>query len=802
MNETKGLTRRAFLAGTAAMGAMAALTGCAASSGKESTPVNAASVEAGKVEVKHVWCSMCGPAKTVCSKYAYLKDGVWVNVEGNPSAGNNWGVGSKSLCVKAQAAMQTINDPLRIMYPMKRVGERGEGKFERCTWDEGMKLFTDALKKLQDEGRPQDLGILSPQFFGVLATVGRRFLNVFHSPNYMHSAICAMQRAMTKRVTIGNATASGPMGKCKLYVNWGANPENSAQNQGNPYSRVRAIENGMQVIDIRPMMDQLAAKATVWVPIRPGTDAALALGILNYIISNDLHDKEFCEQWINGFDKLAEHVKQFSLEWASEKTGVDVATIEKVAQMMGTIKPMSIVDGNGVGDQQNDGTAGLQAILAIAAVTGNLYTSASAAPAIKTKAIDILTDRMPASEEDIERGYYAGIANQVSPEFPRWYSKPGFWETGGSSAYFKAITSPLWSENPLRVIIGQCSNPFGATRQPKKVAEALMKLDFYVVMDQFYNTSCDYADVIFPAASHYEISHQIGTKNRVDGTFIGITQPIQDPPGECKSDWQFYLDLGVAMGYGDDFWGGDMDACLAEQLEGSGITLDQLREYGELFVKADPNAEKPPAPSFEEAFKNLPNKKFQGYNEFIGGKPSVWAGTEFDPGELHYLPYYQGPVESLADTPEIAAEYPLIISDVHAYRLCNHSYYSSVPYLREHQPYPWVRMNPETSKKYGIAEGDWVKIESPHGWCVMKAEFFEGLSPETLMARRGWWQSCKELDLPGYGCMDGGSDPSLLYATDMTKFDPFTSAMAKQTLVKISKTEAPSPWVPAVSTEE
>lgn len=283
---------------------------------------------------------------------------------------------------------------------------------------------------------------------------------------------------------------------------------------------------------------------------------------------------------------------------------------------------------------------------------------------------------------------------------------------------------------------------------------------------------------------------------------IGITQPIQDPPGECKSDWQFYLDLGVAMGYGDDFWGGDMDACLAEQLEGSGITLDQLREYGELFVKADPNAEKPPAPSFEEAFKNLPNKKFQGYNEFIGGKPSVWAGTEFDPGELHYLPYYQGPVESLADTPEIAAEYPLIISDVHAYRLCNHSYYSSVPYLREHQPYPWVRMNPETGKKYGIAEGDWVKIESPHGWCVMKAEFFEGLSPETLMARRGWWQSCKELDLPGYGCMDGGSDPSLLYATDMTKFDPFTSAMAKQALVKISKTEAPSPWVPAVSTEE
>lgn len=229
--------------------------------------------------------------------------------------------------------------------------------------------------------------------------------------------------------------------------------------------------------------------------------------------------------------------------------------------------------------------------------------------------------------------------------------------------------------------------------------------------------------------------------------------------------------------------------------------LEQLREYGEIFVKADPNAEKAAAPTLDVAFKNLPNKKFQAYNEFIGGKPSVWDGTEFDPGALPYLPYFQGPDESLSETPEIAAEYPLIISDVHAYRLCNHSYYSSVPYLREKQPYPWVRMNPAVGKKYGIADGDWVKIESPHGYCVMKAEYFEGLSEETLMTRRGWWQSCQELGLPGYGCMDGGSDPSLLYSTDMKKFDPFTSAMAKQTLVKISKTEEPAAWVPAVKHE-
>lgn len=179
---------------------------------------------------------------------------------------------------------------------------------------------------------------------------------------------------------------------------------------------------------------------------------------------------------------------------------------------------------------------------------------------------------------------------------------------------------------------------------------------------------------------------------------------------------------------------------------------------------------------------DLPHGKVQCYNEWIGGKPNVT-----DTGTLEYLPVYKGPVEGLTETPELAEEYPLVISDVHAYRLCNHGYYVGVPYLRELQPYPWVKINPATAKKYGIEDGDWMNIESVHGNVKMTAKYFDSIAPDVLMTRRGWWEECQELGLPGYGALDGGADPNVLYDSEIENFDPFHSAMSKQTLVKISK---------------
>lgn len=802
MTEKGKLTRRAFLQGTAALGAMAALAGCASQETLEKAPAGSAGVESGDVQVRHAWCQMCGPAKTICSTLCYVKDGKFVNVEGNPEAGNNWGVGSKSLCSKANAAMQVPYSPLRILYPMKRTGEKGEGKFERCTWDEALDIVATNLKELSEKYGPECYAALSPQEFAVQGTIAQRFLNVHGSPNYMHSAICMTQRTWAAQVTVGgkNLTsvtpiAPGEMNKTKLYVSWGQNLENSACNQGGPFNRIENWQkNGMKLIDIRPMMDPLASKADVWVPVRPGTDCALALAILHVIIDEDMYDHDFCANWVNGFDKLVEHVKQFPPSWASPITGVPEEQIYQVARMMGTVKPMGIGFGNGVGDQASDGTATIQAICSIEAITGNMGIPGGGnkgkvlpPPLIKTNPFDRLSDRQVETEEDKANGWSPGSSKLVAPEIPRWYQGPHSWHCGLTSAYFKRIMSILTEEPyPIRFLLAQSTNPLSATRQPKKVAEALKKIDFFLVMDTTWNTSCDYADVVLPALTNYETSDQFRVKNMANGTGIGINQGVIEPIGEGRSDWRFYCDLAVKMGYGEDFWNGDFDQNLRDQLEPSGISLEELREKGWIFVERTDGAKPsdPPYRDYANMFATLPNNKVQCYNELIGGKPDT-----LDKGTVPYLPEYRGPVENIAGTPDIAAEFPLVFSDVHAYRLCNHGYYCDLPYVRELQKYPWCKINPATAKKYGIADGDWMKIESPHGWIRLTAEYFEGIAPDVLMAKRGWWQSCEELGLEGYGFLDGGCEANALYDATPENFDPFTSSMGKQTLVKISKYE-------------
>lgn len=797
------LTRRTFFKGAAALGAAAMLGGCAPQEMKETDGADAAGAggEDAVVEVKHAWCKMCGPARTHCSTLCTVRDGRWTNVEGNPEAGNNYGRGSRTLCAKGNAAMHTVYSPTRLLYPMKRTGEKGEGKFEQITWDEALDTIAAKLKEQKEQYGAESYAVLSPQFYAVLGSLGRRFLNVHGSPNYLHSAICNSQRMFSRLVTIGGPehakatdTAPGQLGKTKLLVVWGFNSENSAVNQGNPNARMNAKEGGMQIVDIRPMQEGLGAHADYWLPVRPGTDTALALAFLNVIIGEDLYDHDFVENWTTGFDELAEHVTQFTPAWAAEITGLPEEQITEVARLMGTVKPMGINCGNGIGDQANDGHWTVACACLIEAITGNLGIAGGGGagmvmpePLIKTKGIDLLTDRLPESDEDKANGWMAGVSKLVAPETPRWFQDMVTQESGPTSAYNKGLQSILTEDPyPLRFVFGQSSNPMSATRQPKTIAEALKKLDYYVVMDTAWNSSCDYADIVLPATTQYESADQFATKNSPAGTFIGINQVISEPPGETRSDWQYYLDLAVKMGYGADFWDGDIDKMLNEQLDGSGVTLEELREKGYVFKERTDGA-KPTEPAYqdyEKMFANLPGGKVQCVNEWIGDKPNA-----MDTGTIERLPVYKGAPESIVGTPDVAAEYPLVISDVHAYRLCNHSYYHDVPYLRELQPEPWVKINPATGAKYGIADGDWMTVESPHGSIKMVARHFEAIAPDVLMTKRGWWEPCEELGLPGYGTLDGGSEVNVLYDDNMDNFDGFTSAMAKQTLVKISKSE-------------
>lgn len=802
------ISRRNFLKQVSVLGAMAATAGVAASpfvavAGDETTRGE------GNVEVKHAWCQMCTVAKAYCGTLCTVEDGRFVHVEGNPLAGNNAGRGTKTLCAKGNTAPALVYDPLRILYPMKRVGEKGDGKFERITWDEALDTIAAKMSEAKEKYGPESFMILTPQSAECIDTFGIRFLNAFGSPNFCHNGICWDQRETAKILALGQCPVQpGQMDKTKLLINWGANCENSAINQaaGMNYDKLRNHERGMKMIDIRPMLDPMGAHSDIWVPIRPGTDGALALAILNVIIGEDLYDHDFVENWCNGFDKLAEHVKQFTPEWAAEKTGLDVEQIYTVARMMGTEKPMAMFDGNGFGDQTNDGFWTAHSIFLIFAITGNLDIpgGCGAGMVMPPALIELnksgfmnpamwLQEMQPESDVDRERGYQPGAGQLVAPEFPRWFYGPAgstiqsrtFSLSSGSQRALEALDTEV--PYKPRVVFAHATNPLSSLRQPKRVAELLKKADFFFAMDMYWNPSCDYADIVLPACTQYETSDVLEMSNQTSGTFLALSQKLVEPLGESKSDYAIYPLLAERLGLGEYMWNGDSDGFLREMLEPSGYTVEDLRNAPQgIFVERTDGAMpvEPEYRRYEELFKYLPHGKVPCYHEAIGGKQD-----NLDKGTLGFLPEYSGPAQGLAETPELAKEYPLIFSDVHSHRLAQHSHKISLPWLREIKPYPWCKINPETAQKYGIADGDWMKIESPFGWVVLVAEYFEAISPEVLMSRRGWWQKCEELGLPGYGCFDGGSEINALYEWAPEKWDKFCSSASKQTLVKISKWE-------------
>lgn len=799
MDVRRDISRRGFLAGSAALGALAVTAGMSAAplvAHAEDPSKGAAPVK------KHVWCQMCGLSETYCGTLCTVEDGKFTHVEGNPLAGNNSGHGGRTLCAKGNSAPQLVYEPTRILYPMKLVGEKGSGEFERISWDEALDIIAENLKKYREEYGPETFFILSGQSAECVDVLGMRLLNLYGSPNWCHNGICWDQRETTKACTIGKAsTFPGQIDKTKLLVTWGTNKENTGVNQtrGKNYDRIRASERGMVTIDIRPMLNTMGAHSDIWVPVRPGTDGALALAILNVIIGEDLYDHDFTDNWCNGFDKLAEHVKQFPPSWASEITGVPEEQIFQIARMMGTMKPMALMDGNGFGDQTNDGTWTAVSIFLIQAITGNLDVpggngAALVGPAPMFELSDMgwflpsmhKFDRLEETEEDKKNGWLPGVSKLLAPEFPRWaYNDFAY----SLSSCNPRVLEALESEQPYkpRVIFSHATNSLSCLRQPKRIKELLKKCDFHFTMDTHWNPTCDFCDVVLPASTQYEASDQLHMNDTLAGTFISVNHQLVEPLGESMSDYKFYAELAKRMGYEQDWWGGDNDGMMRELLEGSGFTLEDLRAADEgIFVERPVEEQvlvEPEYRRYEELFSTLPNNKVQCYHELFGGKPD-----NTDEGVLGFLPEYVGAPENLSNK-ELASEYPLVFSDVHGHRLAQHSHRNNLPWCREIEPYPWCKINPATAALYGIGEDDWMRVESPHGWCVLKAKLFEGIAPDVLMARRGWWQDCEELGLPGYGYEDGGSECNVLYDSNPENWDKFSTAAAKQTLVKISKWE-------------
>lgn len=712
-------------------------------------------------------CAMCGPGGPGggCGIYAFVKNGRFTRVAGMDECPVNRG----AICAKGHAAPQWVYSKDRLSHPLRRIGKKGEGRFEKISWDEAITYIAEVLIEQKKKYGPESLAILVPAKRSYSDYL-QRFLTVHGSPNYGHSGICVMQRAFAFMYTVGD-WPKPDYDKSDLIIYWGRQPIYSGPVARPARAFLAAKQRGAKIVAIKPSMEPDAGLADIWLPVRPGTDAALALAMLHVVIREDLIDHVFVTQWCEGFEELQQHVRRFTPQWAESICGVTSDQIEMLARLYANTPKATIDVGNGLEHAPSSSDA-IRAVASLIAITGHLDRPGS-------NLFSSPPEKAPKPVALKERYTQELVDKLVGPEFPPMFQP--FME-GPSSAYYRIIESVL-SEKPypVRGLIAPGTQPSVSTRGTKNVFAALEKLDFFVTADVTRTAEMAYADVVIPVTTPYESNHPF---HAVPG-WLMATNRVVEPLGPYKSTIEFFFDLAVAMGYGEDFWGGDIGIAMDDLLEPLAVDMEQLRQkpHGLQFKPGPPHYEQ-----YEEVFSRL--SPAIGHLPFLPHGKVALYNTLFEEAGFSALPQWKEPPESLTGTVDLIKEYPLILSDYHTSKSFSASWQRNVPRLREIEPEPQLHIHPDTALARGIIQGDWVKVLSPHGWIKVRAELYPGIRPDTVMVLHGWWQGCAELGYEDYPIVDGGANVNVMYSVDADKaYDPLVTAMSSQTLVQVTKWE-------------
>ena len=732
-------------------------------------------------------CHGCSFGGYNCGILAHVKNGVLEKIEGNPHSPFNKG----RVCVKGQSAVQWVYSQQRLKYPLKRIGEKGEGKFKRITWDEALDTIADKIKDVQENFGPEYILLAKGQasgWYNLYHKVWLRFLHSLGSPNFSWWGpfVCFVPPLFYHLVTLGgNPTSSyskPDYDNADLIIDWFTSGGKGGVARGGvetlntnlrsiPVKVLKRLENGAKLIVINPQMIPLAAngRAHKWIPIKPGTDAAMMLAMINVIINEKLYDKEFVAKWCHGFDKLKDHVQKYTPEWAQNISDIPAKDILDLARLYATTKRACMRFSESPEKANLQPLAVSYAILI--AITGhldrpggNIYSYPTA-----TLALDTLDDRI--SEKMLKK-------TLGSDTF--WINVMG--GPGEAGAEFITVINSLLTGKPYKLKVGLFfgTNPLSTGRDPVRLVEALKQFELCVVSDVVPTPTTRYADIVLPAATRYESPGDAA----IWENHLSVSNQVVKPLWETKPDLQMILDLACKLGMEKDFWNGSYDAMLNDFLattlkpSGKTITIDQLREKalkGVFLPRTDWMEQRE---RYEKHFSHLPDKKVQLYNE-------IFAQHGYEP-----LPIYRGEPEDPMNSPKLLNQYPLIFTDEHTAYLNHHSWMRQIAWLREYRKNNYIKINPDTASKYKIKEGDWVEVTSPHGAMKAVAWLFPGIRPDTIMGQHGNWQGCDDLSLPETSALNGGTNPNALYSWDQR--DPITENQTKNTLVRVNKSTPPT----------
>jgi anaerobic selenocysteine-containing dehydrogenase len=704
---------------------------------------------------EHIVRSTCRGCHGGCGVLVTVRDNRVLRIEGDPDSPVSRG----TLCPMGLAYREVVHHPGRLTHPLRRIGPKASGRWERITWDEALDAIAARLNAIRRESGAEAVALIQGTGRDY-AEFLYRFANAFGTPNVCTPGpICYLPRVVTHTAVCGGLPVADYLNGPRCVIVWGCNPHWTHPEEYKGCQFLKGLE-AAKLIVVDPRYTTLAARAHLWLQLRPGTDAALALGMLHTIIFEELYDKDFVAEHSVGFDRLKARVAEFSPERSAEITWVPSAKIRGAARLYAMEKPAALNPG-----QVLDGTVNCVSNALcnahLMALTGNLDVRGGnvlfGLPGIQTLSKFAGHERLPEGQRAKRLG---------GCDFP-----VADW---GALVPSPTLCRAILEGEPYRVraALIHGSNPLLTWPDANRTYAALSALDFLAVTDLFMTPTAELADIVLPAASWVEQDDVASFWTR--GGYVAARRKAVQV-GECRSDHEILNELGVRLGHADAFFDRLEDAWNLI-LQPSGLTWDAFAEKG--ILQASMAYQKYRAKGF-----STPSRKY----EFA---PSRLEAAGRDP-----LPSYQEPPESPVRAGGVAKDFPLVLTTGVRPQTFFHSEYRQVPVLRARMPEPFVEMHPETAREHGIADGGWAWIESPRGRIRMRARPDLGIDRRVVALPHAWW--FPERGGPDYGWREANGN---ILTDGSGPCDPAVGAVSIRSLMcRIAPAEAPAaagvPWV-------
>lgn len=676
-----------------------------------------------------------------CALLVTVEDGRAVNVAGAEDHPTTDGF----LCTKVNRYLERTYSPQRILFPMKRAGEKGRGIFTRISWDEAIETIAAKFGVIAADD-PQS--ILPYSYAGTMGLVqgesmDRRFFHKLGA-SLLDRTICSAAGGAGYRATIGSTLGTDPerFGEARLILIWGSNPITS-----NVHLWPKILEarrKGARIIAIDPYRSLTAEKCDEHLALLPGTDGALALALMHVIIGENLIDRDYVERYTLGFDLLRERVLEYPPARVAAITGLSEEAIVRLAREYATTRPAVIRMNYGMQRHTGGGMA-VRTVACLPALIGawrdpggGALLSTSGAFGLNTAALqrpDLIWNNPRTINMSAIGDALLGSQRTVQ-------------HRQGAGSAVDQILTPL--DPPVRAIYVYNSNPVAVAPESRKVIAGFKREDLFTVVHEIFQTdTADYADILLPATTqleHFDIHRAYGH------LYLLVNNPAIEPIGEARPNSEVFRLLAQRMGFSENCFK-ETDEEIARQAIAydhprmRGIDFDELKQKGWLRLNV-------PASYAPFAEGNFPTSS--GKCEFFS---ETLAKQGIDP-----LPTFIPPRESAQTAPELAGKYPLAIISPPAHNFLNSSF-ANLPSFLKAEKEPFLDIHPADAATRAIKDGERVRVYNERGEFRLKARVTEKARPGVVVALSIWWKKltadgCNANDVTSQALTDLGAAPT------------------------------------------